>query len=115
MLVYVVSIEGKPLMPCKPAKARKLLKNKKAKIVKYEPFTIQLLFECENQIQECVLGIDAGERNGIKITEKNKLNNNRNVDFSKCISKIDSCVKTNQELEKMIHRLIKLSKESNVK
>ena len=54
MLVYVISVEGKPLMPCKPAKARKLLKNKKAKIVKYEPFTIQLLFECENQIQECV-------------------------------------------------------------
>lgn len=69
MLVYVVSIEGKPLMPCKPAKARKLLKNKKAKIVKYEPFTIQLLFECENQIQECVLGIDAGSKHiGMAVT-----------------------------------------------
>ena len=56
-----------------------------------------------------VLGFVAGERNGIKITEKNKLNNNRNVDFSKCISKIDSCVRTNQELEKMIERLIHLS------
>ena len=56
-----------------------------------------------------VLGFVAGERNGIKITEKNKLNNNRDVDFSKCISKIDSCVRTNQELEKMIERLIHLS------
>lgn len=62
MLVYVISIEGKPLMPCKPSKARKLLRDQKAKIVKYEPFTIQLLFECENQVQECILGIDAGSK-----------------------------------------------------
>ena len=73
-----------------------------------------ILFVVSN-FASLILGFVSGERNGIKITEKNKLNNNRNVDFSKCISKIDSCVKTNQELEKMIHRLIKLSKESNVK
>lgn len=62
-----------------------------------------------------ILGFVAGERNGIKITEKNKLNNNRNVDFSKCINKIDNCVRANEELDKMIERLIKLSKKNNVK
>ena len=69
-----------------------------------------ILFVVSN-FSSLVLGFVAGERNGIKITEKNKLNNNRDVDFSKCISKIDSCVRTNQELEKMVERLIHLSKK----
>ncbi len=30
MLVYVINKHGKPLMPCKPSKARKLLKQKKS-------------------------------------------------------------------------------------
>ena len=42
MLVYVINKNGNPLMPCKPSKARKLLRDKKAKIVNYAPFTIQL-------------------------------------------------------------------------
>lgn len=61
-MVYVLNKQGKPLMPCKEAKARKLLKQHKAKIVKYEPFTIQLLFDCENQTQDVNLGIDAGSK-----------------------------------------------------
>ena len=44
MLVYIINKYGKPLMPCKPSKARKLLKQKKAKVIKKEPFTIQLLY-----------------------------------------------------------------------
>ena len=68
-MVYVLNIQGKPIMPCKEAKARKLLKQNKAKIVKYEPFTIQLLFECENQVQEVNLGIDAGSKHtGVSAT-----------------------------------------------
>ena len=61
-MVYVLNIEKKPLMPCTKAKARKLLKSNKAKIVQYTPFTIQLLFECENNIQEINLGVDAGSK-----------------------------------------------------
>ena len=38
MLVYVLNKNNKPLMPCKPSKARKLLKNKEAKVIKKEPF-----------------------------------------------------------------------------
>ena len=67
-----------------------------------------ILFVVSN-FSSLVLGFVTGERNGIEITEKNKFTNNRDVDFSKCISKIDSCVRTNQELEKMIARLIHLS------
>lgn len=72
-MVYVLNIEGKPLMPCKGAKARKLLKQNKAKIVKREPFTIQLLFECENQTQNITLGVDAGSKHiGLSATTEKK-------------------------------------------
>lgn len=72
-MVYVLNIEGKPLMPCKEAKARKLLKQNKAKIYKREPLTIQLLFECENQIQDISLGVDAGSKHiGLSATTKKK-------------------------------------------
>ena len=58
--VYVLNKDGKPLMPCKPAKARHLLRNKKAKVVSRKPFTIQLNWDCENNTQPIKLGIDAG-------------------------------------------------------
>lgn len=60
-------------MPCKEAKARKLLKTNKAKIVNREPFTIQLLFECENETQDITLGVDAGSKHiGLSATTKKK-------------------------------------------
>ena len=72
-MVYVLNIEGKPLMPCKEAKARKLLKENKAKIYKKEPFTIQLLFICENQTQDITLGVDTGSKHiGLSATTKEK-------------------------------------------
>ena len=58
--VYVLSIEGKPLMPCTPCKAKKLLRNNKATVIKRFPFVIQLNFSCENKVQKVVLGIDSG-------------------------------------------------------
>lgn len=72
-MIYVLNIEGQPLMPCKQAKARKLLKQNKAKIYKREPFTIQLLFVCENQTQDITLGVDAGSKHiGLSATTKEK-------------------------------------------
>lgn len=72
-MIYVLNIEGQPLMPCKEAKARKLLKQNKAKIYKREPFTIQLLFVCENQTQDITLGVDAGSKHiGLSATTKEK-------------------------------------------
>lgn len=47
-------------MPCKPAKARKLLRDKKAKVVCRCPFTIQLQWDCEDHTQDVTLGIDKG-------------------------------------------------------
>lgn len=60
-------------MPCKEAKARRLLKQNTAKIYKREPFTIQLLFECENQTQDITLGVDAGSKHiGLSATTNSK-------------------------------------------
>ena len=72
-MVYVLNISGKPLMPCKEAKARKLLKQSKAQITKREPFTIQLLFQCENQTQDISLGLDTGSKHiGLPATTDKK-------------------------------------------
>jgi hypothetical protein len=62
MLVYVVNKYGKPLMPCSPRKARILLKEKKAKVIKRTPFTIQLLYGSSGYKQEIILGVDAGSK-----------------------------------------------------
>lgn len=45
MLVYVLGMDGDPLDPTHPAKARILLKQKKAKVVRRLPFTIKLTYE----------------------------------------------------------------------
>ena len=61
MLTYVLNSNGQPLMPTsRSGKVRRLLKDKKAKVIIRCPFTIQLLYEAENNVQEITLGIDAG-------------------------------------------------------
>ncbi|MBR5914354.1 MAG: HNH endonuclease, partial [Selenomonadaceae bacterium] len=72
-MVYVLSIKGKPLMPCKEAKARHLLKEGKATVIRREPFVIQLKFECENKVQLITLGVDAGAKHiGLSASTKKK-------------------------------------------
>ena len=61
-------------MPCKPKKARKLLKQKKAKIISYKPFTIQLLYATGEATQKVNIGIDLGAKHtGIAIQSENKV------------------------------------------
>jgi hypothetical protein len=62
MFVYVRDKDGQPLMPCTPAKARKLLSAGKASVVKRSPFTIQLSWLCEGHVQEVRVGIDKGSQ-----------------------------------------------------
>ena len=60
-MVYVISKNDKPLMPTKNhAKVRILLKNKKAKVITSNPFTIKLLYDSKEYIQSIKLGIDSG-------------------------------------------------------
>ena len=60
-LVYVLTPERKPLMPCTPAIARLLLKEGKAKVRERTPFTIQLLEAPQTTYtQPLTLGVDTG-------------------------------------------------------
>lgn len=73
MLVYVINKQGEPLMPCKPQKAKRLLKENKAKVVKREPFTIQLLYGSSGYKQNITLGVDAGSKHiGLSATTESK-------------------------------------------
>ena len=73
MMVYVLNKHGRPLMPCSPCKARKLLKQGKAKVKRTEPFTIQLLYGSSGYTQDITLGIDAGSKHiGVSATTKKK-------------------------------------------
>ena len=64
MFVYVLDMNGQPLMPTQRfGKVRRLLRDKKAKVVKRCPFTIRLLYEPETKIvQGVVLGVDTGSK-----------------------------------------------------
>src|SRR6266446_4487971 len=75
VFVYVLNCHGHPLMPCRPRKARLLLKEGKAKVVKMVPFTLQLLYGSSGYKQEVSLGIDAGTQHiGVSATtEKDAL------------------------------------------
>lgn len=63
--VYVLNKHGKPLMPCSPRKARFLLKESKAKVVRVVPFTIQLLYNSSGYKQKIYAGRDRGLTQGI--------------------------------------------------
>ncbi len=73
-MVYVQNISGLPLMPCTEAKARHLLKEHKAEIVNYAPFTIRLLFVVDDITQPVTLGVDAGYKSiGLSATTETKV------------------------------------------
>lgn len=61
-LVFVLSKQKRPLMPCRPSRARKLLDQGKAKVVRKNPFTIQLLFGSTGYLQELMAGMDTGSQ-----------------------------------------------------
>lgn len=63
MLVYVLAMNGQPLMPThNGAKVRVLLKQKRAKVVSKCPFTIKLLYESTSFTQPLTLGVDTGSK-----------------------------------------------------
>jgi hypothetical protein len=61
-MVYVLSKEGKPLMPCTNVIARLLLKQGKAKVKRNCPFAIKLVEETTSYVQEVVAGMDTGSK-----------------------------------------------------
>jgi 5-methylcytosine-specific restriction endonuclease McrA len=69
--VFVVDIEGQPLLPTHPARARQLLRDGKAKPHQMLPFTIQLTRRVENAVRELTVGIDDGAKEvGIAVVDE---------------------------------------------
>lgn len=76
MVVYVLDVNGNPMMPTSRfGKVRRLLKDKKAKVIRRNPFTIKLLYKTETYVvQSCVLGIDTGSAHvGTAVYSKGKI------------------------------------------
>ncbi len=68
-MVFVRNQRGEPLMPTTPQKAKKLLKQGKARVAGVDPFVIQLLYATGETKQDITLGVDAGsKRIGVSAT-----------------------------------------------
>lgn len=73
-MVYVLNKNDNPLMPCSNRKARLLLKQNKAIVVRRTPFTIKLKYGSSGYKQTINLGVDAGSKTiGISATTKDKV------------------------------------------
>ena len=98
MLVFVINKHGNPLMPCSQRKARLLLKQNKARIHCYEPFTIQLLYGSSGYRQDVTVGIDTGAKHiGIAVTSKDNV-------FAKGTVELRDDVKSLLETRKIYRR-----------
>lgn len=73
MRVFVINRHGEVLMPCKPRKAKILLREGKAKVVSRSPFTIQLKYGSAGYKQDLTLGVDTGHREvGLSVVSETK-------------------------------------------
>jgi hypothetical protein len=73
--VFVLDSKKKPLIPCKPSIARKLLNSKKAAVYRRFPFTIILKKEViPNPKESLLLKLDPGSKTtGIALLKNNQL------------------------------------------
>lgn len=94
-MVYVLNINGQPLMPTnRHGKVRHLLKDGKAKVVKRCPFTIQLLYESTNHTQDITLGVDAGSKTiGLSATTTDKELYAAKIELRNDVSKLQRIVR----------------------
>ena len=90
MHVFVLSVNGKPLMPTTQAKARKLLRDEKAVIVGYKPFTIQLTYKTKTEIvQPITIGVDTGAKFiGIAVETEGKIIAKGEIELRTDVSKL---------------------------
>lgn len=69
MRVFVKNQRNEPLMPCSNKKARQLLKDKKAEIILYNPFTIRLLYATGETNQEINIGVELDKFNANSVNK----------------------------------------------
>ena len=67
--IYVLDRNGRPLMPCRWSRARKLLRDGKAVVVRKDIYTIRLTVPSSGYRQDCTMGIDLGSCHvGVSVT-----------------------------------------------
>lgn len=73
-VIFVKSQNGKSLMPTNRCRhVRHLLRDGKAKIIARHPFTIQLQYECPEEVQPLEIGVDSGYANvGVSLKSENR-------------------------------------------
>ena len=98
MVVFVINKHGEALMPCKSRKARLLLKQKKAKIISYKPFAIQLLYGSRGHKQKIDFAIDSGAKHvGVAIAREDEVLTKGEIEFR---SDVSSLLKTRSDLRR---------------
>lgn len=76
-------------MPCKPQRARVLLKQGKAKIISHKPFTIQLRYATGETVQPISIGIDSGSKYiGFAIISGNNVLDKGTIELRDDVSKL---------------------------
>ena len=62
--VFVLDKKHRPLMPCRPARARRLLRAGRARVVKRFPFVIRLVDRTveQSEVQPALIKLDPGSR-----------------------------------------------------
>lgn len=60
--VFVLDTEKRPLMPCSVSRARRLLRNQKAAVYRFAPFTIILKYRVEPTPQPLEVKVDPGSK-----------------------------------------------------
>lgn len=88
MPVFVIDMEGVPLLPTNEARARILLKKNKAVVCSVIPFTIQLNRKINNPVGEFKIGIDDGAKEvGISIAHEEDVIFAGNIKLRQDVSK----------------------------
>lgn len=61
MYIYVLDMDGKPLMPTRRAgRVRRMLRDGQAVVASHTPFTVRLTYDTTHYVQRVTLGVDAG-------------------------------------------------------
>ena len=119
-MVYVLNIDGQPLMPTtRNGKVKHLLREGKAKVVKRCPFTIQLLYNNTNYVQPINLGVDAGSKHiGLSATTKEEVLYEADVELRDDIVKLLSTRRQNRRTRrnrKTRYRKVRFNNRKNSK
>src|SRR5215469_11130629 len=78
-VVYVINQNGNPLMPCKPSKARKLLRDGRARVKHRSPFTLQFSAMVIEDVQVDIARLNNPTLKGSQYQDPTRLDENLRI------------------------------------